>query len=186
MRIEYSAIPAGDKFLPGTSKAYLCRCHREESDPNVRERLLAFIMRKDGMAIRPICDALNRPFSTVRNWLIRAVQLGVTGRYGEVRRGSECRLDPSQLARLRTELIAGPRACGFESGIWTCRIAVEHVRKRYGIQYRERGMWDLLGRLGFSSRKSRSRHPKAASKRSMDAFKKKPGAVPDITPQKNT
>ena len=187
MNTKNPMIPAGSRFLPDTGRTYLLKCHKSEKDPKIRDRLMAYVLRKDGTSIHGIARSINRPYTTVRDWLVRAVQLGVTGRYDVMQEGRPCRLTTEQLAQLRGELIAGPRACGFESGMWTCRIVVEHVRRRYGTQYKDRGMWDLLDRLGFlSSRKPRPRHPKSASKKAMGTFKKKQGAVPDITHQKNT
>jgi len=81
MKAEESSIPAGKHFLPGTTAESMRAKHRDEEDPKAAERLLAYIMRKKGMSIRQICAALNRPYSTVRDWLVRAVQAGVGGRY---------------------------------------------------------------------------------------------------------
>ena len=149
MNTKDPMIPAGSGFLQGTRRAYLLKCHKSEKDPKVRDRLMAYVMRRDGVSVHGIARAINRPYATVHDWLVRAVQLGVSGRYDEKRIGSKCRLDADQLTRLRDELVAGPKACGFESGTWTCGIAVEHVRRTYGVEYKERGMWNLLDRLGF-------------------------------------
>jgi len=75
MKAEESSIPAGKHFLPGTTAESMRAKHRDEEDPKAAERLLAYIMRKKGMSIRQICAALNRPYSTVRDWLVRAVTL---------------------------------------------------------------------------------------------------------------
>ena len=182
MNSEDSMIQAGKKFLPGTRRSYLLQCHRREADPKARERLLAFLMRRDGMPIRQIAARLNRPYSTVRVWLLRASQMGIMGRYAERRTGAACRLSAGQLKQLRGELVAGPRECGFESGTWTCRIAAEHVRRRYGVEYRERGMWDLLDRLGFSCRRPGPHNPKSAPAHAREAFKKKQGRLQGTAP----
>lgn len=58
------------------------------------------------------------------------------------------------------------------------------MQKRFGVQYVERGMYDLLGRIGFSSK--RPRHPKAASGHDKNEFKKKLAARPDTTPKRAT
>ena len=176
MEKESSIMPAGSMFLPGTSKTCLQQIQRKETDPKAARRLLVFLRRKEGMSIRQICAVMNMPYTTVRNWLVRAVQLGLSGRYDEARPGAQCKLNDRQLAQLRQELISGPRSCGFESGVWTAPLAMVHVRRRYGVQYAEGGMYDLLRRIGFSSRKPRPRHPKSASKSQIKAFKKKPDA----------
>jgi len=173
MKAEESSIPAGRDFLPGNTAGSMRAKHRDEEDPKAAERLLAYIMRKDGKSIRQICAALNRPYPAVRDWLVRAVQAGVGGRYDIAIPGTEGRLDPEQLGRLKEDLVAGPQSCGFESGTWTARLVAEHVRRRFGVQYRTVSMYDILHRLGFSWRKPRPRHPKSASESGKRAFKKK-------------
>jgi len=88
-----------------------------EEDPKAVERLLVYIMRREGKSIRQICAALNRPYSTVRDWLIRAVQAGVGGRYDIAIPGTEGRLNREQLGQLKEDLVAGPQSCGVEYGM---------------------------------------------------------------------
>ena len=185
-KTTYIIIPSGGRFMRGISKTYLQQCHRTEKDPKARDRLLAYAMRKDGLSIRQIGARLNRPYSTIRDWLVRAVGRGMMGRYDEARPGPPCKLDAAQLARLVDELTAGPRSCGFESGVWTAPLVVEHVRRRYGVRYAVTSMYDLLRRIGFSCKKPRPKHPKSASKSQIKAFKKKLGLQPDTTQEKDT
>ena len=145
-------IPKGMGFLPGTSKSYLLKCHKIETDPKIRDKLMAYALRKDGMSIRNIGKTLNRPYTTINGWLLRAVQLGILGRYEVMQEGRPCRLNSKQFAQLYADIKDGPNKCGFESEVWTCRIIVIHVKKKFGVQYTERGMYNLLDRLNFSSK----------------------------------
>jgi len=173
MKAEESSIPAGKHFLPGNTAESMRRKQLDEADPKAAERLLAYIMRKEGRSIRQICASLNRSYSTVRGWLIRAVQAGVGGRYDIAIPGTTGRLDPAQLGQLKKDLVAGPQSCGFESGTWTARLVAEHVRRKFGVEYKTVSIYDILHRLGFSYKKPRPRHPKSASKPAKRAFKKK-------------
>jgi len=74
MKAEESSIPTGRRFLPGNTAESMRAKQPGEADPKAAERLLAYIMRKEGKSIRQICAALNRPYPAVRNWLVRAVQ----------------------------------------------------------------------------------------------------------------
>ena len=47
-------LDRGRDFLGGTSITYLKKCHRGETDPKARDRLLVYVMRKEGMSIRGI------------------------------------------------------------------------------------------------------------------------------------
>lgn len=184
--VKKSGIPTGSEFLPGTSKKYLQEARKREADPKAANRLLAYIKRKERMSIRRIGSTLELPYSTVRGWLVRAVRDGIAGRYDEQIPGRPCKLDERQLEQLKEDLTAGPQACGFGSGVWTAPLVVIHVRKKYGVEYVQRGMYDLLVRLGFSCRKPRPRHPDSASESEREEFKKKLGPPSGITPRRNT
>ena len=123
--------------------------------------------------MRYIGNILNKPYSTIRDWLVRAMQLGVEGRYDILNDGAPCKLNPEQIEQLRADLIAGPRSCGFESEVWIAPLVIAHVSKKFGVQYSQQGTYDLLHRMGFSCKKPRPRHPNAASRQKMTAFKKK-------------
>ena len=181
-----TVMPKGGDFLPGIPRRKLEEMHKAEKNHKAKSRLLVLVMRKDGDAIRGIERTLHLPYSTIRNWLVRAVGRGLDGIYDQKRSGPVCRLDPDQLARLRDDLIAGPRACGFGHGVQTTRRVAAHVEKKYGAQYAERGMYDLLNRMGFSSRRPRPRHPRAASRYDKSEFKKKLVERPNTIPERAT
>ncbi len=122
------SLPTGSKFLYGTSVGRLKKMQRNEKDPKAAKRLLVFIKRKGNMAIRKICDLMNMSYTTVRQWLWRATDMGLQGRYDNVRPGMPCRLDDSQLKCLRADLIAGPQKCGFMSNVWTARLVLIHQK----------------------------------------------------------
>ena len=131
-------------------------------------------MRKEGMSIRQICGALNRSYSTVRDWLMRAMQMGPDGRYDILNAGAPNKLGPEQLEALHDDLVSGPRSCGFESGTWTALLLAGHIERKFGVSYATVSIYDILHRMGFSCRKPRPRHPNAASRQAMAWFKKKP------------
>ena len=176
-------IPAGHSFLAGTGAPYLRKLQRAETDPKARLRLLSYVMRKDGASIRQIGGALNKPYSTVRDWLVRGMQRGICGRYDEQMPGAPSRLDAQQLEGLKGDLMAGPQECGFESGLWTAKLLAAHIRKKYGVQYASSGIYEMLHRIGFSWQTPRPRHPKSASEPEKREFKKKPGAPRRTIPE---
>jgi len=160
-------------FLKGIDAAELRRMHKKEKNPKARDRLLAYAMRKEGMSVYAIANYLNKPYSTIRDWLGRAVRNGLDGIHDKKNPGATCKLTPGQLEQLRADLIAGPDKCGFASSLWTAPLLAAHVRKRFGVEYAVVSMYKLLHRMGFSSRRPRPRHPKSASKSAQTAFKKK-------------
>ena len=158
-----TTISTGSDFLPKTGAGYLRRIQKTEVDPKARTRLLAYIMRKEGASIRQIGRVLNRPYSTVRGWLMRAMQMDILGRYDEMRPGATPKLDTLQIRQLRADLVAGPDRCGFESGLWTAQLLAEHIRRRFGVQYATVSVYDILRRIGFTQQTPRPRHPRSFS-----------------------
>lgn len=160
--------------------------HKKEKDPKAANRLLVYIKRKDGLSIRQICAQMNISYSTIRDWLVRAVAGGLDYRYDEVRPGPQGKLDDRQLEQLKKELIAGPRSCGYESGLWTGPLLADHIRKEYGVQYIANSVREMMHRMGFSCKKPRPRHPKSASELQKKAFKKKQKTRQGTMPKKDT
>ena len=163
MHIKYSSIPAGSKFLPGISATRLRSIQKNEKDPKAAIRLLVYAMRKEGKSMRYIGNSLNKPYSTIRDWLVRAMQLGVNGRYDILNDGAPCKMNPEQIEQLRADLIAGPHSCGFESEVWTAPLLAQHIDKKFGVQYATVSMYDILHRMGFSYTKPHPGHPNAIS-----------------------
>ncbi len=138
---------------------------------------------KEGRSIRQTGRLLNRPYSTVRRWLLHAVESGgMSGRHDAAPPGAPCRRDASQLRELRADLVAGPRRCGLESGARAAPLVVRHVQDRFGVRHGDRGMYDLLVRPGFPRGKPGPGHPKPASESAKAGFKKKRRAPPGGTP----
>ena len=108
--------------------------HGKEGDPKAAARLLAYMHRKQGRSIRAICGMPGEPYSTVRGWPVRAVQVGVSGRHGIRNKGAPAKLDPAQTGQLRADLVAGPGECGSGSCTWTAPLIIGHVRKRFGVR----------------------------------------------------
>lgn len=163
-------IKRGPEFLPSTSMHYLKRCRRNEPSPRVRERLLACMHRKDGMAVRQIAVLLKRSYSTVYGWLARVQTEGIGRRHDHAPPGRSCLLADAQTRELVSDLDAGPERCGFESSLWDSRLVRIHIKRKFGVEYTKTGAAALLRGLGFSWRKARPRNPKSASKRRQREF----------------
>ncbi len=170
-------LPTGTQFLYGiASKDELFRMHKSEKNGKAAIKLLVYYMRKCGMSIYQIAENLDRPYGTIRYWLVRAHEHGLEGRF-DIRHGAPCRFDRKQLEQLRADLIEGPQNCGFEVATWTGTLVIAHVKRRFGITYASMGICDLLHRIGFSCRRPRPKHPKSATESEKEEFKKKLGGA---------
>ena len=152
-------LTRGENFLPNIGIEKLKELRKKETDTKARDRLLAYIYRKEGRSIREIGKIFGQAYSTIRDRLVRADQAGLERLYDISPPGLPRKLSPEQIAELRADLIAGPQKHDFESEMWTGRMMVEHVRRKYNIEYVPRTMQRLMHHIGFSYVKPRPKHP---------------------------
>lgn len=168
------STPIGESFLPGLGLARLERLYRMEKDSRAKLRLLAAMLRKKGKTMGQIADDLNTPVGTIHAWLKRFMDGGLKRLHDEHRSGRPLKLSTEELKGLRHDLVRGPKANGFDAPFWTTKIVQEHVKRKYGKEYRARGMRNTLHRVGFSSKMPRPANAKRASKEEVESFKKRP------------
>jgi transposase len=168
------STPIGDAFLPGLGVARLERLYRREKDSRAKLRLLAAMLRKKGKTMGQIADDLHTPVGTIHSWLKRLMDLGLKSLHDEHRSGRPLKLSAEELKEMRHDLIRGPKANGFDAPFWTTKIVQEHVKRKYGKEYRARGMRNMLHRAGFSSKMPRPANAKRAGKEEVVSFKKRP------------
>src|SRR6516164_7931997 len=69
-----------------------------------------------------------------------------------------CRLTAAQQARLRQWLLAGARAAGYTTELWTLKRIAKLIETRFGIRDSLAGVWSLLRQgLRWSSQKPKRR-----------------------------
>ncbi len=135
---------------------------------------MAYIRRKEGDSIRQIARQLGRGYSTIRDWLIRAMQPGIRGRYDIKRPGTKMWPDVGNLRQVRADPVAGPRSCGFESEVWAAPLLAVHIKKKYKVDYDVSSVYKILHMPGlFMQKARRPKHPKSASESEKEEFKKK-------------
>ncbi len=163
----------GAKFLPNTGVADLKRAYKKETDPRRRDRLLAYMQRKDGVPLDRIGRMLGRPKSTISAWLNRAQDEGMRARFERSGRGRKRLIDGLQTRQLAADLDAGPESCGFESSLWDSNLARLHIKRKFGVQYSKAGALQLIRETGFSWSRARPKNPRSASKRKQKEFQER-------------
>ena len=185
-QVILSRVPSGNHFMKGTSINFLRKACKTELNAKAKIRLKAAILRKQDMTYSQICLSLDLVLSTLSYWLNRMNIEGVTASHHRIHPGAKSFLSANQLTSLKKELITGPEKFGFNQYVWSTRMIVFHVQKRYHTQYTARGMTDLLHRIGFSSKKPRPTHHKSASKEEQNRFKKTQKGQSKNTPNLDT
>ncbi len=163
-------VARGAKFLPNTGVADLKKAYKKETDPRRRDRLLAYMQRKDGVPLDRIGRMLGRPRSTISAWLNRAQEEGMRARFERSGRGRKHLLNGPQAGQLAADLDAGPESCGFESSLWDSNLVRLHIKRKFGVQYSKTGALQLIREMGFSWSKARPKNPRSASKRKQKEF----------------
>ena len=70
------------------------------------------------------------------------------------RQGRKPQLGEAAKAKLRTALLAGPKAAGFATELWTVPRVRQVLVQRFGVRFSTVHVWRLLGQLGFSPQRT--------------------------------
>jgi len=152
-------LAKGNDFLPEFSVDELRQMQQQEKQAKAKLRLLVALKRKEGMAFDSIAVQLEMKRITVNKLLHRFQQKGIIAKEDEKRSGRPKSLTQPQLKSLRKRLIAGPRKG--QNPLWTTKMVMNCVEKKYGRKYTARHMRRLLRQVGFSVQKPRPRHYEA-------------------------
>ncbi len=152
-------LAKGEDFLPELSVEQLREMQQQEKEAKAKLRLLVALKRKQGLSFDSIAMQLEMKRITVNKLLHRFQEKGISAKEDEQRSGRPKELSRAQLKSLRNRLIAGPRKG--QNPLWTTKMVMAHVEKKYGQKYTARHMRRLLHQLGFSIQKPRPRHYEA-------------------------
>jgi transposase len=165
-------VPRGDEFLPIYSKDELSRLYHEEKNSKAKMRLLAAILRKEGLTYQEITGRIKYPLMTVADWLCRMHEDGIHRRYSIKQPGRPHKLTEDQLHELESTLVHSPQQKGLPFVFWTTKLVQHYIEKEYQVSYESRQVRNLLYEMGMTCQKPRPQHLKA-NKKAQEEFKKK-------------
>ena len=140
---------------------------RRHGSPEELERIRrkAIALHRQGMEFREIAQALDRSVRSVQTWVKTWREQGIAALRSKPHPGREPKLSAVQRRDLRRRLLAGPRANGFATDLWTGPRVRQLIQQRYGVAYHVRYVPQVLGELGFTcqkpQRQARQRDPTA-------------------------
>lgn len=115
-------------------------------------------------------------------WLKAWQERGVQALKSKGPAGPKARLSPEQKKRLVTAIVAGPRAAGHATAVWTLPRVARLIETQTGERYHAGHVWWLLRELGLScqqpTRRAIERDEAAIARwknHTWPALKKKPG-----------
>ncbi len=164
-------LPKGDSFLPKVSLKQLQLLYANEKKAKPKLRLLCAICRKEGGSLDEITARVSMKRRTVHEILRRFDERGIEGKDSIKQTGQPFHLTLAQRKDLAKRLLHGPP--NNESGLWTTKEVRAFIKDKYGVEYTNTHVWEILKAGGFSLQKPRNRHYKAATPQVKADFKKK-------------
>ena len=122
-----------------------CR-YKHEKNPRFRERLQCLLFKDRGLTNGAVAEMLLVVPETITDWLNLYAEGGVEALCCLQTGGSDSFLSQEQLARLQIELDKHLFQTAKQVAAW--------VAEQWEVTYSERGMRDLLRRLGYTRQKA--------------------------------
>lgn len=165
-------LKRNDKFLPEISKEKLKQLYGKEKNGKAKLRLLASIQRKDGKTLDDIAFFLQKPKTTIHDWLKRIEIKGPSGLYDIKQKGNRSKLTLQQREELGKILDESPQNQEIPFKLWTTKLVQYIINKNHKVSYTQSAIWKLTKKLNFSLKVPRQQHQKA-NKKAQEEFKKK-------------
>jgi transposase len=129
--------------------------YRQERDREVRPRLQALWLLRQGRSLADTAAVVGVHYRTLQTWLAwyRAGGLAAVGAHHQAGKGRAAYLTPTQQDELVAEI-----ACG---RFFTAQEVREWVAERFGVHYTHKGIYPLLARLGCHPKVPRPFNPRS-------------------------
>ena len=167
---QEEAVPKGMEFMPGVDTDQLTAAFKKERVGKPKSVLEACLLRRQKMGLRAISKRIRVSYSTVRGWLMRMKDADLERRFDKRHPGQNIQLDERVEHAIRFWLGNPPNLHGFQAGAWSLDMVIEAVKRRFGIEYKERTMRRILNFLGYSYRKPRPIPEKSATPEEQEKF----------------
>jgi transposase len=164
-------LKKGGEFFPEFSKAQLKNLYEKEKTAKSKLRLLAAMKRKDGETLDAIAFSLEKPKTTIHDWLRRFENGSLQRVYDLKQPGKPSRLSKEQLKRLEKILEDTPQKEGLPFVMWTTNLVQYLLVKKFKVTYKVRHIRNLIRALGFTFKVPRQENRKA-NKKVQEEFKK--------------
>ena len=163
-------IKKSNQFLPDISKEKLKQLYVKEKNAKAKLRLLASLQRKEGKTLDEIASSLQKPKTTIHDWLKRIENEELNGCYDIKQKGNKSKLTLQQREELEKILDESPQNQGIPFKLWTTKLVQYVIYKKHGISYNQSAIWKLIKKLNFSLKVPRQQHQKA-NKKAQELFK---------------
>jgi transposase len=122
-----------------------------------RRRRRAVQLLREGLPPVEVARMVGVDRRSVRRWNATHRARGLSGLKAKPAPGRPTRLNGEARAKLEETLLAGARAVGFPTDLWTCPRVAEVIHDHFGVRYHPDHVCRLLHRLGWSPQKPQRR-----------------------------
>ena len=144
----------------------LDKAYRQESNPDVRERiLLVRLVVDDKQHIVNVAKELHRCRAWAYKWYRRYNDYGLQGLKDKAKTGRPPDVPKEIMVKIRQELAESNTG-------WDFRQVMDLIYKKTGVRYHEVHIYRLLHKLGFKPKVLQKRFVKSASTKEKKRFKK--------------
>jgi transposase len=118
-----------------------------------KRRMKAARMFEKGKSQAEVARTLGASRQSASVWYHRWKDEGKNGLKGAGRAGRKPKVTPEQLARVKRELLKGPRAHGYKTELWTLPRIARAIEKVTGVRYHPGHVWRIVRSMGWSCQK---------------------------------
>ena len=163
-------LKKGNNFLSNCSTIELKKLYHQEKKSKAKLRLLAAIQRKDGKTLDEIAYSLQKPKTTIHDWLKRLESRGINHLYDVKQPGKPAQLKKNQLEKLEQFLEESPEKQEIPYTLWTTKLVQYIIQKDFGKDFGVRQVRRIIKKINFSLQVPRQEHRKA-NKKLQEKFK---------------
>lgn len=120
-------------------------------------RRRALRLLKKGLSLNEVARRLGCAPSSVMRWRDAVAREGPEGLRVRLSPGRPPKLAASERLKLQEVLLAGPRASGYRTDLWTTARVASMIRRRFGVRYHPDHVGRLLHQMGWSAQKPERR-----------------------------
>jgi len=157
-------IKKSDEFLLDISKEELKQLYGKEKNAKAKLRLLAALKRKNGNTLEEIASSLQKPKTTIHDWLKRIDSKELNGLYDIKQKGNKSKITLRQREELERMLDESPQNQNMPFTLWTTTLVQYIIYKRFNISYNQSAIWKIIKKLNFNLKVPRQENRKVNKK----------------------
>ena len=120
--------------------------YKKTKKNKVARKYLAILKLYEGKSPRQVAGELFVTPQIVRKWIHKWNELGPKGLVDIPQSGRPPFLTAKEQAEVIQDLLKSPGESGFDYSNWMLKLMVEHVKRKYGVEITQSGIWRMLKR----------------------------------------